>query len=125
MPNSLVDVQEPDKSAAHLFAPCESDSERMEAEEAEDEEGYIPSPLTKPVRESGGGKVRISLDISQELFDRLQWMAAETKGSKADVLRKSLALMETALRAKRNGKKIGLASKDSDVMTTEIIGLEF
>ena len=82
--------------------------------------------LTRPEKraEESNEKVRISLDISPELNDRLQAMARDIHGTKSDVLRKSLALMEAALQATKEGKKIGFADR-SDQLTTEIIGLRY
>jgi len=72
----------------------------------------------------GNEKVRVSLDISPELNDRLQEMARDMHGTKSDVLRKSLALMLVALQATKDGKKVGIAER-SDQLTTEIIGLRY
>lgn len=67
-------------------------------------------------------KVRLSLDISRELNDLLEQLATTTGGTKSDVLRKAIALMEVAIDGKRRGLKLGLADKDQQ-LTTEIIGL--
>ncbi len=69
-------------------------------------------------------KVRISLDISPELNRRLQTMARDIHGTKSDVLRKSLALMEVALQATKEGKKFG-AAEHSDQLTTEVVDLRY
>ncbi len=71
-----------------------------------------------------GDKVRVSLDVSPELFAKLQSMARDMRGTKSDVLRKALALMDVALDARKRGKKIGIADS-SDQLTTEIIGFEY
>jgi predicted transcriptional regulator len=67
-------------------------------------------------------KVRLSLDISPELNALLESLAITTGGTKSDVLRKAIALMEVAVDAKRRGLKLGLAEKDQPLVT-EIIGL--
>lgn len=72
----------------------------------------------KPVKE----KVRLSLDISPELNELLETLATTTGGTKSDVLRKAIALMEVAVEAKRQGKKFGIAEKDQP-LATEIIGV--
>jgi hypothetical protein len=54
-----------------------------------------------------------------ELLERL---ADATGGTKSDVLRRAIALMEVAVEAKRQGKKFGIAEKDQP-LATEIIGL--
>ena len=67
-------------------------------------------------------KVRLSLDISTEMNSLLEQLSATTGGTKSDVLRKAIALMEIAVDAKRQGKKFGIAEKDQQ-LATEIIGL--
>ena len=67
-------------------------------------------------------KVRLSLDISAELNALLERLADTTGGTKSDVLRKAIALMEVAIEAKRQGKKFGIAEKDQQ-LATEIIGI--
>jgi hypothetical protein len=67
-------------------------------------------------------KVRLSLDISAEMNTLLEHLSETTGGTKSDVLRKAIALMEIAVDAKRQGKKFGIADKDQQ-LATEIIGL--
>ena len=67
-------------------------------------------------------KVRLSLDISPELNALLEQLAASTGSTKSEVLRKAIALMEVAVDAKRQGKKLGIAERDQP-LATEIIGL--
>lgn len=69
-------------------------------------------------------KIRVSLDISPELYAKLQSLARDIRGTKSDVLRKSLALMDVAVQARKSGKKIGIADR-TEQLTTEIIGFEF
>ena len=66
--------------------------------------------------------VRLSLDITPELNDLLNDLALKTGGTKSDVLRKAIALIEIAVDAKRRGKKFGIAEKDQP-LTTEIVGI--
>ncbi len=74
--------------------------------------------------EEAANRVRISFDISQELNERLQAMARDMNGTKSDVLRRSIALMEITLKATKEGQKVGFAER-SDQLTTEIIGLRY
>jgi len=67
-------------------------------------------------------KVRLSLDISPEANELIERLATQIGGTKSDVLRKAVALMEIAVDAKRQGKKFGIAEKDQQ-LATEIIGL--
>jgi predicted transcriptional regulator len=68
------------------------------------------------------GKIRLSLDISPELNSLLEQLAEKTGGTKSDVLRKAIALMEVAVEAKRQGRKFGIAERDQP-LATEIVGL--
>ncbi len=68
------------------------------------------------------GKIRLSLDISPEANALLETLASSIGGTKSDVLRKGIALMQVAIDAKRQGKKFGIAEKDQ-VLATEIIGI--
>ncbi len=69
-------------------------------------------------------KIRVSLDISPELYTKLQSLSHDIRGTKSDVLRKSLALMDVAVQARKQGKKIGIADS-SEQLSTEIIGFEY
>ena len=53
-------------------------------------------------------KVRVSLDISPELNEKLQAMARDINGTRSEVLRKSLVLFDLAIEARKQGKKMGL-----------------
>jgi predicted transcriptional regulator len=68
------------------------------------------------------GKVRLSLQVPEELNRILETMAGEMGGTKSEVLRRALTLMEVAHQARKSGKKFGIASKDT-VLETEIIGI--
>jgi hypothetical protein len=76
-----------------------------------------PSSLTEE-----RGKIRLSLDISPEANDLLESLAASIGGTKSEVLRKGIALMQVAIDAKRQGKKFGIAEKDQS-LATEIVGI--
>ena len=66
--------------------------------------------------------VRLSLELSPQLNDTLEKLAERIQGSKSDVLRKAIAIMELAVRAKEEGKKFGIAERDQ-TLSTEIIGV--
>ena len=71
---------------------------------------------------AGNEKIRVSLDISPQLYEKLQSLAHELHETKSDVLRKSLVLLDVAVEARKNGKKLGLADS-SNQLITEIIGI--
>lgn len=65
--------------------------------------------------------VRLSLDVSSELNDALELVASETHSTKSDVLRKSIALLEMAVREKKQGNHLGVFDNKQKIVK-EIIG---
>jgi hypothetical protein len=66
--------------------------------------------------------VRLSLDVSPDLYETITLLATKLHSTKSDVLRKAIALMEVAVRAKEQHKKFGIAGPDQP-LETEIVGL--
>jgi predicted transcriptional regulator len=66
--------------------------------------------------------VRLSLELSPQLNETLEELAERIHGSKSDVLRKAIAIMEVAVRAKEEGKKFGIAERDQ-TLSTEVVGV--
>lgn len=64
--------------------------------------------------------VHLNLDVSPELNERLEEIANKIGGTKSDVLRQSIALMQIVLAAKEQGKKFGIAEPDQP-LSTEIV----
>ena len=67
-------------------------------------------------------KIKLSLFVSPQLNATLESLAEANGSTKSDVLRKALALLEVAAEAKRDGHRIGIVSKDRQVLT-EIVGV--
>jgi metal-responsive CopG/Arc/MetJ family transcriptional regulator len=67
-------------------------------------------------------KVRLSLDLSKDLYDQLESLATDSHASKSDVLRKALGLMIVAADAKKDNKKLGVFNKDEH-LEKEIVGI--
>jgi Ribbon-helix-helix protein, copG family len=67
-------------------------------------------------------KVRLNLQLSQELNKTLDEITESTGSNRTDVIRQALALMKVAHDAKRKGKHLGLVS-DADKLDMEIVGL--
>lgn len=76
--------------------------------------------ISKP--STDGRKVRLTLDLSPELDELVGRLAKITGGTKSDVMRKSIALMELAVEAKRAGRKFGIA-QEGQTLATEIVGV--
>ncbi|BAZ36854.1 hypothetical protein NIES4101_27740 (plasmid) [Calothrix sp. NIES-4101] len=69
------------------------------------------------------GSVKLSLHISKQLNELLEELVAVTgSSSKTEVLKKAIALMEIAVRAKQEQKFLGI-SNNKENLETEIIGL--
>ncbi len=54
-------------------------------------------------------RIRLSLDVSPKLNDLLTETAHKLGGSKSDVLRKAIILMNIAVEAQEEGKVLGIA----------------
>ena len=67
-------------------------------------------------------QVSLSLTISKPLDDKLEKLADENDIAKSEVLRKALVLFEVAIEAREQGNKLGVLSKDRQVLA-EIVGL--
>ncbi len=67
-------------------------------------------------------KVRLTLDVTDELNERLNGLAEEAGGSKSEILRKAIALIELAINAKRSGKHMAVVDQNDKVVTT-VVGL--
>ena len=56
--------------------------------------------------------VRMSLNISPELAEKLEKMSEESHSSKSDVLRKAIFLMDIAIDSKKEGNQLAVVNKD-------------
>jgi predicted transcriptional regulator len=62
-------------------------------------------------------RVRLSLDLSPELNELVEKLAAELDCTKSAVLRHGIKLVEVKARAQRHGKKFGIAEPDQPLIT--------
>ena len=67
-------------------------------------------------------KVRLNFVVSPEVNEVLETLAHKTGGTKTEVFRRAIALMDAVVDAKQQGKKIGIADKDQPLVT-EIISI--
>lgn len=67
-------------------------------------------------------KVRLSLQVTEELNHLLEEMAEDAGTTKSDVLRQALALMKAAREGKKHERHLGFVS-DPRKLETEIVGL--
>jgi len=68
-------------------------------------------------------KVKLSVEVSKELDDALEQLAKDVHGTKSDVLRKGIALLQVAVEAKKEGRKFGVADPHSKLLEREVIGI--
>lgn len=67
-------------------------------------------------------KVRLSLQVTEELNRLLEEMADDAGTTKSDVLRQALALMKAARDGKKQHRHLGFVS-DPRRLDTEVVGL--
>lgn len=66
--------------------------------------------------------VKMSLHLSPETYSMLEKLSEDNHLTKSDLLRKSIALMEVALKSKEKGKHLVIMN-DKGEKESEIIGL--
>lgn len=89
---------------------------------ASSDEATVRTTAKRVEPDSSKFRVQISLTISKQLDNMLEKLAYENDTNKNEVLRKAFALFEVANGAKDQGHKLGVLSKDRQVLA-EIIGL--
>jgi hypothetical protein len=67
-------------------------------------------------------KVRLNLQVSEQLNSDLEEMADSTGSNRTEVIRQALALMKIAHQARREGRHLGLVS-DPSKLDTELVGI--
>ena len=67
-------------------------------------------------------KVRLNFVVSSEINRTLEELAEKTGGTKTEVFRRAITLMELIVDAKQQGKKVGITHKDQ-ALETEIISI--
>ena len=69
-------------------------------------------------------KVRLNLDVSQEIADFLDTLAQENATTKTDVMRRAIALLKIAHDEKKRNRSMGFVSAArDDVLETKIVGV--
>ena len=67
-------------------------------------------------------KIRLNLQVSEQLNKDLEEIADDTGSNRTEVIRQALALMKAAHKARTEGKHLGLVS-DPSKLDTEIVGI--
>jgi len=69
-------------------------------------------------------KVRLNIDVNQEIADFLDDVAEQSGSTKTEVMRRALALLKVAHEEKKRDRSLGFVSKDRDnVLETKIVGI--
>jgi hypothetical protein len=68
-------------------------------------------------------RIRLSLDVSPDLYELLETTASQIGASKSDVLRKAIVLMSVVADAQTEGKVFGVANNDREPISKQIVGL--
>lgn len=66
-------------------------------------------------------KIRLNLQLSEELYNELESMASDSATTRSDVIRRALALLKAANSGRKQGKHLGLARK-AEQLDQEFIG---
>ena len=66
-------------------------------------------------------RVRLNLQLSEEVAKALDEMAETNAVTRTEVIRQAILLMQLAHREKRNGRHLGFTDR-SDKLDTEIVG---
>jgi len=74
--------------------------------------------MEKTVKE----RVRLSFDVTSDVYDRIEALADKLGGTRSDAIRKGIALLEVCVHAKDRGLKPALVPLDQ-VVTTELYGI--
>ena len=66
-------------------------------------------------------KVRLNLQLSEELYNELEVLANDSATTRSDVVRRALALLKAAHSGKKGGRHLGFA-KNPEKLDQELIG---
>jgi metal-responsive CopG/Arc/MetJ family transcriptional regulator len=67
-------------------------------------------------------KIRLNLQVSEQLNKDLEEIADSAGTNRTEVIRQALALMKVAHQARREGRHLGVVS-DASKLDTELVGL--
>lgn len=71
-----------------------------------------------------GEKVRLNLDVSQEIAEFIENLARDNQTTKADVMKRAIALLKVAHDEKKRHRSMGFVKEQNDdVLETKIVGI--
>jgi predicted transcriptional regulator len=65
---------------------------------------------------------RLMMEVSSELVELLDKLAAKSKTTRTEVLRKAIALLDVSAQEKERGRKIGIFDENGELIQ-EIVGI--
>jgi predicted transcriptional regulator len=68
-------------------------------------------------------KIKLTLELSEEVNNSLEGIAEESGTTKSDVLRKAIGLIKVASIEKKKGRELGFIDPKSDKVVSRIVGL--
>ncbi len=68
-------------------------------------------------------KIKLTLELSEDVNNTLEALAEENGTTKSDVLRKAIALVMAASIGKKKGRELALIDPKSEKVVTHIVGL--
>ena len=67
-------------------------------------------------------KIRLGLEVSPQLWELISDLAERADMSKANLLRKAVALMEVAIEAHEGNKRLGVVDEEG-MLEKEVVGI--
>ena len=68
-------------------------------------------------------KIRLSLDVSPEIYETIEGLAKSSHTTKSAVLRKAIELIRIASDAKDHGQALGVVDRKNKRLVREIVGV--
>jgi predicted transcriptional regulator len=68
-------------------------------------------------------KIKLTLELSEDVNNTLEEIAEENSTTKSDVLRKAIGLMKVATSEKKKGRELAVIDSKSEKVVTHIVGL--
>lgn len=68
-------------------------------------------------------KVKLTLELSEDVNNALEEIADENTTTKSDVLRRAIGLMKLASTEKKKGRELAVIDSKSEKVVTHIVGL--
>jgi predicted transcriptional regulator len=68
-------------------------------------------------------KIKLTLELSEEVNTSLEQIAEENGTTKSDVLRKAIGLIKAANSEKKKGRELAFIDPKSEKVVTHIVGL--